>query len=348
MLRLRQGICASLLLLSMGSASAAPGLQQLEIANPARNAAAHAMVWYPTAASGSEKVVGANAVFVGTAAQENAPVTEGRHPLVLIAHGGFRSAPHAANWLAAALASRGWIAAIVTPPRLPRGLPDATVFEELVLRPADLSATIDALQTSPFGDHINADKIAAVGFFLGGYSVLALTGATPEPEKFAGSCTPDRLAIDCPWFARARLDLSQVDSHFLNADVFDARVRAVFAIDPEWTHLFGKPGLQKMRVPTHLMNLGAAANAASPLSAQRLSAELAHAEYSTLADANAYSAFAQCQARGALILQADDGDPALCTSGSPGDTIAADRSAIHQQLITTIDQWLSKHLAISR
>lgn len=44
-------------------------------------------VWYPSDAEAAE-VVGGNAVFRGTMAAPDAPVSTGRFPLVIVSHGG--------------------------------------------------------------------------------------------------------------------------------------------------------------------------------------------------------------------------------------------------------------------
>ncbi len=184
-------------------AAATVGVREYSVFVPARNATLHAFVWYPAELSGKPVLVGNNGVFRGTPALENASAINGRFPLVLIAHGGFRAAPNTASWLASALALRGFIATVVNPPQIPAGPARQSVLSELWLRPADLSATITALEgDSAFAGRIDTKRVGGVGFFLGGYAVLALTGARIDPAAYAHSCEGREAGLDCTWFAQ--------------------------------------------------------------------------------------------------------------------------------------------------
>ncbi|WP_157890311.1 hypothetical protein [Marinobacterium aestuarii] len=122
-----------------------PGVATLQVDAPQRAQPLSVTLWYP-AAQGSEVVsIGDSAVLEGTPGLLDAPVAEGTFPLVLVSHGGMRSAPHLGEWIGAALAQRGFIALVVPAPRL--GLQDAAIAPaELWKRPADISASLTALE----------------------------------------------------------------------------------------------------------------------------------------------------------------------------------------------------------
>ena len=47
--------------------------------------------------------------------------------------------------------------------------------------------------------HLDPDRIAALGFFLGGTAVLSLAGAVLAPDALARSCAPGGGGLDCAW-----------------------------------------------------------------------------------------------------------------------------------------------------
>jgi len=152
---------------------------------------------YPTDAKGSAEMIGSSKVFKGTPALRNAPVAEGRFPVIVMAHGGFRAAPHHEGWIASYLAASGYIVGVTRPSAL--GLKDAEkAVKELWLRPADISAALSALENDPvLSLRTMPGSAAAVGFFLGSASSLALAGARLDPNNFGRSRDRPEAGVDC-------------------------------------------------------------------------------------------------------------------------------------------------------
>jgi len=216
------------------ASAATVGEREVAVPVSERNAILHVTVWYPAAPGGHTVVVGGNAVFRGTSAFGDAPPRNGRFPLILIVHGGLRAAPNVASWLASALAARGFVAVVVNPPAIPAGPAKQSVLSELWLRPADLSATITAIEKQPmFAERINTEKIGGVGFFLGGYSMLALAGARLDPKAYMRSCDGSGLNIDCAWLLKGGVDLHLADAARLGRSHRDPRLKAAIIVDPE-------------------------------------------------------------------------------------------------------------------
>ncbi len=96
-------------------------------------------IWYPSQerASGS---VGGNAVFEGAPAAADAPVPDGPFPLVVVSHGGLRSASDTGAWLSASMARAGHVVVEVNAPR-----PDdaAAALDEIWRRPEDIRRALD-------------------------------------------------------------------------------------------------------------------------------------------------------------------------------------------------------------
>ncbi|MCG8687477.1 MAG: hypothetical protein MI892_21550, partial [Desulfobacterales bacterium] len=192
-------------------------------------------MWYPAGTGGETLLVGDTPVFLGVTARSDASIEDGSFPLVLVSHGGMRSAPNMAGWIGFGLARHGFVVAVVRPPGLgPRDA--AAAVSEVWKRPADLSAVITALEHDPgWAAHIDFDRIGSLGFFLGGTTVLSLAGARMSAEGYARSCDEGSTAVDCGWFAVNDVDLREIDVRPSARSNRDSRIKVAIAVDPELT-----------------------------------------------------------------------------------------------------------------
>ena len=176
------------------------GVKEFAIESSGRAVSLKVMMWYPARASGEVVSVGQNAVFEGTAAQKNASIISGTFPVVLLSHGGMRSAPNQSSWLASKLVKNGFIVVDVKAPFL--GYEDALIAnQELWKRPDDISTVLTEIEKNPdWRTRIDHQRIGAVGFFLGGTSVLNLVGARIDKDRFVQSCDEVNGGMDCKWF----------------------------------------------------------------------------------------------------------------------------------------------------
>lgn len=316
-------------------------MRSIAITSPERAADINALIWYPAAAGEGQTLVGDNAVFRGIPAYQDAPIADGRFPLIVISHGGFRSSPNSANWLAAALAGNGYIAAVVNPPGLPAGPATQAVVDEFWQRPADLSTAITALmsQTS-FSNRVAPGRIGAVGFFFGGYATLALAGARVDNAGFIDACLGERQRFDCAWFAKGGVDLHQFDADLLGRSHREPRLKTAVIIDPEWTHLFSPASLAAIDLPVHFLNIGPWAAAESPLNASEIAENLSTSRYTTIEPAGKYSSFAECKPKGAFILKEEGADTSLCDDGPENPTRAETHKRIFNAILSILDQQL--------
>lgn len=315
------------------------GVRPLTVTPPERSEAVRLSLWYPAAGDGEPVRVGENGVFRGTPARRSATVEGGPFPLVLIAHGGFRSAPDSAGWLGAALAREGYVVAEVTPPPVPAGPARQSVLAELWLRPADLSAALTAVLADPVaGPAVDPARTGVVGFFLGGHSALAVAGARVDPEAFRQNCAGAAASgIDCAWFAAGAVDLRKVDGPALSRDNRDGRIAAAVAVAPEFSGSFSPESLQSIPVPVTLVALGPRE---SRPDADLLDSALPGADRLELTDASTFSAFDQCKPKGAAILREEDAEP-LCDD-PPGRA----RAEIHAALAATIASALRRAFSL--
>jgi predicted dienelactone hydrolase len=136
-------------------------------------------------------------------------------------------------------------------------------------RATDASEVIDGMLDDPvFGTHVDRARIGAVGFSLGGYTVLELAGARTRLAAFERFCSgPDADAI-ChpPEAARVQADIrsrglsladlsaqSKASRARAGASYRDARVTAVFAIAPALGEAFDRTSFRDVRIPVFLM-----------------------------------------------------------------------------------------------
>lgn len=277
-------------------------------------------VWYPAQGAASVEV-GGNAVFRGAAATPGAPVADGVFPLVLISHGGARSAADSGAWLSAGLAEAGYIAVEVNPPR-PRGATEAV--DEIWRRPEDLGRALGVLlDHREWSGRIDSERVSVVGFALGGTAALALAGGAFDVDGHARSCegAAEAAGPDCAWFAAQGVTPATVDREQLAAPRRDPRIGAAVAISPEYADITASASIE---IPTLVLALGEADGAGREPTLTEAS----------IAGASGFDAFPVCAERGARILAEEGGDPAIC-----GDSTAA-RERVHAEILAGVTTFL--------
>lgn len=311
---------------------ASPGLAEPGMVSLATDAAAGprslaVSVWYPAHDAASVEI-GGNAVFEGAAAIPGGRVAAGPFPLVLVSHGGLRSAADSGAWLSAALAESGYIAVEVNAPRIDEA---KQAVDEIWRRPEDLGRALTLLlDHADWSGRIDTDRVFAVGFALGGTAALALAGRDLDVEGYMRSCDDDddgggdgrgaQPGPDCGWFAAGGASPAMVDRERLAASRRDPRVAAVVAISPEY---LDKLSPAPAGVPTAVVSLGGS-GAEDPGEAAGI----------TIADATPFDAFPVCTEAGPRILSEEGADPALC-----GETRARER--IHAEIVAKITSFLA-------
>jgi predicted dienelactone hydrolase len=211
-------------------------------------------LWYPTTVPPRTTPMGPFEVRAAI----GAPAASQTAGLVLLSHGtGGSELGHAR--LAEALARCGWMVAALRHPRdnwQEASLLARTPERYFELRPRQASRVLDALLADPaIGPRIAADargpRIAAIGHSAGGYTVLALAGARPDPTRIASHCRANRA--EDPLFCSMRRDATDPSATRGEPapalpDLTDPRVRAAVALAPVGAVL-DEDSLTRVRVP---------------------------------------------------------------------------------------------------
>jgi predicted dienelactone hydrolase len=294
-------------------------------------------VWYPAVATAREKPqwLGHPHPFAraGDAAPDATPAAAPRRfPLIVISHGTGGTALGMA-WLGTRLAAHGFIAVAVNHPGnnalgpyTPQG------FTLWWLRAKDLSVALDGmLSDREFGPRIDARRIGAAGFSLGGYTMIEIAGGRTSPAIFDlcekrphdPACTSPP---EFPTLVPQVVALLKSDHGYRAAiggasqSYRDPRVRAAFAIAPALGGAFIPDSLARISIPVEIV-----AGSADPIepvnaNARYIAAHIPGSHLVLFPGAGHYTFFATCTVTGRKSR------PQLC-----GDPRGIDRDRIHER-----------------
>ncbi|HYL62272.1 MAG TPA: peptidase [Candidatus Methylomirabilis sp.] len=310
-----------------------------------RGSPTHALstvVWYPATAKAVEQPIlmgppDKQVLIAGSAAQDAslAGPPSAKFPLIALSHGTGGSAL-SMGWLGTALASHGYIVAAVNHPGN-NAVESYTAlgFSIWWERARDLSVVIDNMLTdSTFGGRIDAARIAATGFSLGGYTMIEIAGGITEPSAFLEFCASPRADGICksppefPTLVEDFVKLSKTDTDFQAAlhhasDSYrDPRVRAVFAMAPALGPVFPPAGLGKISIPVEIVAGEADTNVPIASGAKYFAANIPGANLKTFPGVGHYTFLDSCDDYGRRIR------PDLCTDGT-----GVSRDAIHTKTV---------------
>ncbi len=329
----------SLLALSKTLPAAAdmlPGYDRFDLEADHRARLVAASIWYPAANPTYRAPVGDGPIFDPTFAFIGPAIAEGKHPLVLLSHGSGGNAD-ALGWLASGLAARGAIVLAVNHPGSTSGDSSPRRSVDLGARAKDLSAALDMILADPaFAPFVEAERIGAVGFSLGGTTALGLAGVRFEGEVQDENCASGPEAADCVFFRLGAVRFA--DYAGFDSDARDPRITRAVAIDPGFGGAADPASLDGAMPGMTLINLGDAdrldAVDVGP-GGNALASRLPGAAYVEIAPASHFTFLGTCKPGAARLLE-EDGDDPICT-----DPKGTDRAATHAQLIDAIASGLN-------
>jgi predicted dienelactone hydrolase len=328
-----KSLIALLLLTTAASADPRPGFDHLAVDAPHRARLLEASIWYPAGSETYTVPIGANPAFIGTMVQVGPAIAAGPHPLVVISHGSGGNIENL-GWLAEGLVAKGAIVAGVNHPSATSGDSSPRQLPNIIDRTQDLAALIKTLTTDPaFGPTIDPAQITALGFSLGGATVLAAGGARFDAAAFAAYC--DRYGMDaseCVFMAKGGVDPHAMPASY-EADMTVPGLAHVIAIDPAMGHALKDDNLANLP-PVHLIKLGEGdlvppARDIGP-AGSNLAARIAGATYTNVTPGWHFSFLGLCTLDAPAMLVAEGEDP-ICDNPA-----GADRATVHAQIIADI------------
>lgn len=321
---------ARLIVIGLAASSAgtvlAAGYERIAVPANAGEPAIQAIVWSPCSRASGAAQLGPYVIQ----AVENCAVAGDSLPFVVISHGqGGSLLGH--HDTAVALADAGFVVVSLNHPGDTFG--DDSAAQELGIfesRPRDVSRVITfMLARWPQRHRLDPEALGVFGFSRGGYTALALAGATPSVPA-----SSDRFCS--PWWSFAVSLCRQLNGRAAQLKPqADPRIRAAVVVDP--LNLFDTGGLQRVRVPVQLWasENGGDGVALEHIEALRFALPLA-TEYRVARGAGHFAYLAPCPA--ALKGSA----PRICE-----DPKGFSREAWHRTMNPIVVAFFNRHLRSS-
>ncbi|HEX5757058.1 MAG TPA: alpha/beta fold hydrolase, partial [Arenimonas sp.] len=294
-----------------------------------------ATLWYPSQ-PGVASRFGASPIRLGyLAVATGEPALSASAPLIVLTHGTGGSAQSLA-WLATGLARHGALVVAADHPASSGGDPERASMMQVWTQPNDVHHLLDTLLASSWGERIDRQRIASVGFSLGGASAMLLAGARLDFARFPEFC---KIHDDgaCRAFARY---FETVDADFYaraNADLSESRLRAAVAIAPGFTEAFTASSLRSLRTPLLLITGERDQQLPPKTHVHPMKHWLsASSEYRELSDAHHFSFLPLC-GEGAIDLLAESNEEFVCQEFGNKS-----RPEIHAQTLEAITEFLGK------
>jgi predicted dienelactone hydrolase len=187
-------------------------------------------------------------------------------PIIVFSHGLGADRQHFAS-TAKYLASHGFVAVTLEHPgsnttklqQLLQGL-TKEIFEisEFIDRPRDISYILDDL-AQRFPENVNVQQAGVIGHSFGGYTALALAGATIDFQHLTQECRDERNSVNVSLLLQCEaLKLPRQPYNFR-----DRRIQFALALNPVDSSIFGPTGMAKIQVPVAIV--GASGDTVAPL-----------------------------------------------------------------------------------
>ncbi|NEZ55567.1 alpha/beta fold hydrolase [Adonisia turfae] len=178
-------------------------------------------------------------------------------PIVVISHG-LAANPQTMTRYTKHLVSHGYLVAVPQHPGsdthqvhslLSGRVDEIFSLHDFFDRPHDISALLDELERlneHDYDGHLKVTDVGILGESFGGYTALALAGATIDFEALAQRCEGISESLNVSLLLQCRaLSLPPKVT-----PLQDSRISAIFTVDPIGNGLFGAEGLASVTIPT--------------------------------------------------------------------------------------------------
>jgi predicted dienelactone hydrolase len=200
---------------------------------------------------------------------------------------------------------------------------------------------LDALlKDSTFGTRIDANRIGATGFSLGGYTMIEIAGGITDPAAFMDFCASpkaDGLCRSPPEFPTLFEDFQKLTkekpefSRHASDSYRDPRVRGVFAMAPALGPAFRSASLTKISIPVEIVAGEGDTNVPVGSGAKYLAANIPGAKLLIYPGVVGHYVFLD-----SCTEQGRKSAPILCN-----DAAGVDRDSIHSQTVNSALQFFS-------
>lgn len=300
------------------------GLMRMEYSDPIRKSwdkkAARPLVtyiWYPAQQGVPHEEIGIppnKPVFIGGLASRNAEIrnADKQYPLIMMSHG-TGGAGMQMMWLGRVLAEKGYIVAAVDHHgnTAAEDSYDARGFRLPWERAKDITQVINLLLEDPkIGSSIDKDKIGAVGFSLGGYTMVALAGGQTDMVGFETFCASSKRDTSCddqseyPEAIAEFEKLKQTDPYVKQSlnehgkSFADSRIHSFVALAPALAHAFTQESLEAIHHPFLIIAGNSDTTAPILTNAKYLADHIPNAKLSILNGPGHYIFLNPCNKRG--------------------------------------------------
>ncbi len=185
-------------------------------------------------------------------------------PVIVISHG-LGSDRNTFRYLAQQLASYGFAVAVPSHPNsnaeqlrslLNGRASTVTPPSEFINRPLDVSYLLDVLAQLDRTDSsfaLNLQQVGVVGHSFGGYTALALAGASLNFDQLQQDCKNPNNTFNLSLLLQCRtLELPRTQYNLQ-----DKRIKAAIAINPITSSVFGQNGLSQIQIPVTIVSSSA-------------------------------------------------------------------------------------------
>lgn len=276
-------------------------------------------IFYPTDEKNIEKImIGApdEPLFYAGHALWEANIKHGdKKPLIIMSHGTGGAALQML-WIAEKLVKKGYIVAAVnhhgnTAAEEKQHAPGYILWWERAL---DFKIVINELKNNPnWSKHIDTNHIGALGFSLGGYSVLSAIGAITDKELFYDFCNSNKRDSTCDDQIEFPDVVDEFEKVANSAPVIEAlnreqnsfllpEIKATVAIAPAVVQTFKVDSLKAIKTPTLIIGGGKDSVAPIRTNAGYASAQIPNNRYEIIEQAGHYTFLANCTKLGKKYL----------------------------------------------